>query len=321
MRTGRRAVRTIGTRAPSTIPAASAWARKLRFFASCPAQPQGRSTADLGVLATGRVIPLIRAASGSVALSKASGPSSIPPVICPRSAILQSAAALSSTGFSLSRSRPPTGWRPAACPSRCRPRGRWRSGRCRASVEVGEDVDRGVGDEQRLRVAGTSMTKTWLIRRSVTSPVAEAVTSRISSSVCRLPFIRVRPCPRGSRDGARGGGVAVAASTFSLVESNAVLGGDGADLRLRPTSTGSIRPTAAASTAPAARSRRGMGDDSHRRRAIARSIRRSYLIGPASCRALSPPRSGRLHRPRCAGRRSQARSRGRTARPLGRAVR
>jgi hypothetical protein len=36
---------------------------------------------------------LIRAASGSMALSKASGPSSTPPVICPRSAILHSAAA------------------------------------------------------------------------------------------------------------------------------------------------------------------------------------------------------------------------------------
>src|SRR6516162_4248419 len=36
---------------------------------------------------------LIFAASGSMALSKASGPSRIPPVICPRSAILQSAAA------------------------------------------------------------------------------------------------------------------------------------------------------------------------------------------------------------------------------------
>jgi hypothetical protein len=35
----------------------------------------------------------MRAASTSMALSKASGPSRIPPVICPRSAILQSAAA------------------------------------------------------------------------------------------------------------------------------------------------------------------------------------------------------------------------------------
>src|SRR5262249_6709447 len=48
---------------------------------------------DLCAPATGDCIPLIRAASGSIALSKASGPSRIPPVICPLSAILQSAAA------------------------------------------------------------------------------------------------------------------------------------------------------------------------------------------------------------------------------------
>ena len=42
---------------------------------------------------------------------------------------------------------------------------------------------------------GTSMTKTWLIRRAVRRPVAEAVTSRISSSVCRLPFISSSPLP------------------------------------------------------------------------------------------------------------------------------
>ena len=38
-------------------------------------------------------MPLILAASGSIALSKASGPSRMPPVIWPRSAILHSAAA------------------------------------------------------------------------------------------------------------------------------------------------------------------------------------------------------------------------------------
>ena len=40
-------------------------------------------------------MPLVRAASSETALSKASGPSSTPPVIWPRSAILQSAAASS----------------------------------------------------------------------------------------------------------------------------------------------------------------------------------------------------------------------------------
>ena len=39
------------------------------------------------------------------------------------------------------------------------------------------------------------MMKTWLIRRAVRRPVADAVTARISSSVCRLPFIRSSPLP------------------------------------------------------------------------------------------------------------------------------
>ena len=43
--------------------------------------------------ATGELIFLVRAASTLMALSKASGPSRIPPVIWPRSAILQRAAA------------------------------------------------------------------------------------------------------------------------------------------------------------------------------------------------------------------------------------
>ena len=43
--------------------------------------------------ATAERMPLFSAASGSMALSKASGPSSTPPVIWPRSAILHSAAA------------------------------------------------------------------------------------------------------------------------------------------------------------------------------------------------------------------------------------
>jgi hypothetical protein len=40
---------------------------------------------------------------------------------------------------------------------------------------------------------GTSMMKTWLMRRAVRRPVEEAVTARINSSVCRLPFISSSP--------------------------------------------------------------------------------------------------------------------------------
>ena len=49
--------------------------------------------------ATGEAMPLVRAAVIDTALSKASGPSSTPPVIWPRSAILHSAAASSVAGI------------------------------------------------------------------------------------------------------------------------------------------------------------------------------------------------------------------------------
>jgi hypothetical protein len=39
----------------------------------------------------------------------------------------------------------------------------------------------------------TPITKTWLMRRAVRRPVDFAVTLRISSSVCRLPFINSSP--------------------------------------------------------------------------------------------------------------------------------
>ncbi len=42
---------------------------------------------------------------------------------------------------------------------------------------------------------GTSMMNTWLIRRAVRRPVLPEVTARMSSSVCRLPFISSSPAP------------------------------------------------------------------------------------------------------------------------------
>ena len=52
--------------------------------------------------------------------------------------------------------------------------------------------------------------KTWLIRRAVRRPVVPDVTARISSSVCRLPFISSSPlASRTSSTALRGGGVAV----------------------------------------------------------------------------------------------------------------
>ena len=54
------------------------------------------------------------------------------------------------------------------------------------------------------------MMKTWLTRRAVRRPVSRATTSPISSSVCRLPFIRSSALPAADQlHGLGGSGVAV----------------------------------------------------------------------------------------------------------------
>src|SRR5262249_9961829 len=88
-----RLVRTIGTRAPRTMPAARASARYSSCLASKLPDSRSGTTRMSARPATADSMPLTFAASSEIALSKASGPSRMPPVICPRSAILQSAAA------------------------------------------------------------------------------------------------------------------------------------------------------------------------------------------------------------------------------------
>ena len=148
-----REVRMIGTRAPSTMPAKSALAMNDRFFASMLPASRSGTTRICARPATSDLMPLIRAASGSIALSKASGPSRMPPVIWPRSAILHSAAASMVEGiFDVTVS---TAER-MRDPRRAKPDLREQVDRVlddvALGIEVRKDVDRRVGDEQRLRI-------------------------------------------------------------------------------------------------------------------------------------------------------------------------
>ena len=147
-----RDVRTIGTRAPSTTPAASAWARKVRFLASILPASRSGTTRICARPATGEMMFLIRAASGSMALSKARGPSRSPPVICPRSAILQSAAASMVDGIFVRHGFDRREDRNArlAHPY-CDPKIDGVLHDVAFHVEIGEDVDRRIGDEQGFR--------------------------------------------------------------------------------------------------------------------------------------------------------------------------
>src|SRR4029453_11518295 len=97
-------------------------------------------------------MPFIFAASGSMALSKASGPSSTPPVIWPRSAILHRAAASMVDGIldvtvSTAETMATRGVPSPACVNRSI--AFWMVA---LRIEIGEDVDRRVGDQQGLRI-------------------------------------------------------------------------------------------------------------------------------------------------------------------------
>src|SRR5215472_806260 len=147
-----REVRMIGTRAPSTIPAASALARNVRFLASMLPASRSGTTRICARPATADLMPLICAASRSIALSKASGPSRMPPVICPRSAILQSAAASMVEGILAVTVSTAERIATRGVP---RPTSVNRSiAFCTMSlgIEIGKDVDGGGGDEQRFGV-------------------------------------------------------------------------------------------------------------------------------------------------------------------------
>ena len=89
-----REFRITGTLAPSTSPAPSAWLMKASCLASMlPASIPGHDE-DVGPSGhVGPSRPLVRAAARSTALSIASGPSTRPPLIWPRSAIFDSSAA------------------------------------------------------------------------------------------------------------------------------------------------------------------------------------------------------------------------------------
>src|SRR5215510_399573 len=123
-------------------------------------------------------MPLIFAASGSIALSNASGPSRTPPVICPRSAILQSAAAsmvegilavtVSTAERIATRGVPRPTWVNRSIAFCTMSRLASRSGKMLMAASVMKSVSRYVG---------TSRMKTWLIRRAVRRPVLLEVTS------------------------------------------------------------------------------------------------------------------------------------------------
>ena len=205
-------------------------------------------------------------------------------MICPRSAILQSAAASMVEGIFVvtvsTAERIATFGVPMPMPTQ-RSMAFWtmsrlasRSGKMLIAASVMKSVS---------GWPGTSMMKTWLMRRSVRRPVAEAVTAFISSSVCRLPFISSSPLP--SRISATAWAAAAwlcgASTIWRPARSMPCSAATSRIFASGPTRTGSISPSAAASIAPRSEvSSQGWativtaGVPSR-----AAAIRRSYLFG------------------------------------------
>ena len=135
------------------MPAASAFERNVRFLASMLPASRSGTTRICAWPATGEWMPLIRAASGLMALSKASGPSSSPPVIWPRSAILQSAAASIVEGiFGVTVSTADRIATLGVAETEAEMQVDGVLDDVALGLEVGNDVHGGIGDEQRLGI-------------------------------------------------------------------------------------------------------------------------------------------------------------------------
>ena len=146
--------------------------------------------------ATGETIFLIAAASGLIALSSASGPSSTAPVIWPRSAILHSAAAPIVEGtFAVTVSMALENRYPHLGPAH---RAREIDGvldDVDLGVEIGRDVDRGVRNYERVLV-GRRVHDEAAADPALGTDAAFARDNRShGSSAWRLPFITASTWP------------------------------------------------------------------------------------------------------------------------------
>ena len=191
------------------MPAASRLGQVFQLLGQHVARPRGRAPRGCRPgRRPARRCPWRLAAASETALSKASGPSSTPPVICPRSAILHSAAAssverdLRADGFDGRQDRHPRLGDPQDM--------RQVDGvldDVALVLEVGIDVDRRVGDEERPRVSRRVHHKDMADAAGrCAGPRPRSTTACISSSVCRLPFISASTLPARARATAAAGG-------------------------------------------------------------------------------------------------------------------
>src|SRR6185503_2245570 len=175
--------RTIGTFAPSTMPAASA--PQIAVSVRTTSEPASRpGTIRMSAWpATGSSTPLTRAASDESALSAVSGPATTPPVITPCVDIFANAAASPVAGNAAVT--PSTAASTATCglamPSACA-RSMAFCTISRLAARFGA-MFRTASDRMKGRAKPpTSMKNAWVSRRSPRKPASGAATARIRSS-------------------------------------------------------------------------------------------------------------------------------------------
>ena len=174
-------------------------------------------------------------------------------MICPRSAILQSAAASiveGTFGFTVSMAEriatrglaKPSAWHRSIA--------FWTMSTLSSSV--GKMLMAASVTITARSMAGTSITKQWLMRRAVRNPLSGRTTALMSSSVCRLPFMIICALPsRASRTASAAADAASSASTISKREmSSLAFFATSAMRALGPTRIGISSFACAPSTAP-----------------------------------------------------------------------
>ena len=197
---------------------------------------------DIGLACDRRLHALIRAASLSTAMSRSSGPSTMPPTICRRSAILASAAAsrvacILELTVSIAARTATLGWEMPIARARM-----IASAQCRASDRDRERCHRGIADDDGARIGRSCE---WRPSGSAGGSSADHLALRRACMYLigvQAPFINAPALPLPARWQRRCRSSASAVATISYGDRSICSLRQSAGSPISPTSSGAIEP-------------------------------------------------------------------------------